>query len=298
MKIERNKYGLSLIRACLLQALILLLFSPVVAQQQYYFDEEEQVPVHVFLSPVFKLADYESFSQTKTTFPFKAGYPSYVSRHLALDLHLKVYGRRVNHFFEVAGMVPAPVASDNGLKQDLLLKPEGNFYARYHASYTLQGRLLQLGGSTVYHGFSAAGLYEWRELNFLSGKVEKQSDIGFGIGPAFSITIPLGENVLVKGEGRFLFYLPWLGTGRWEATNSTEQELSSLYSPFTYASTVGLNMVWPAKENFQLIIGFRRNGQVGFSGASPTLKPKELVTYKLDRINEFHFGFIIKTGRQ
>lgn len=253
----------------------------------------EESPVRVFMGPAIKLMTYESFSQTKPSFPFRAGYPSLVSTQPAFELQIHANRKNSGHHFELTGALPGKLASNNGLKQDYLLGDGNNYFYRYQLKYYLSTKLFQVGETKFVHGVTLSALYEARELFYRSGQIDYQWDAGLGMGPALGFSVPVGQRMVINGKGHFVFYLPWLGAGNWKTTLPDDQSISSFYYPFTYATTWELNMGLLVQENFRVLLGYRKNDQVGVGNAFPSFKVNELVSYKLDRMHEFFIGFSI-----
>ena len=140
-------------------SLLILFLSPLVVSAQGThtgaLDDERW-------SLLLEWLHYRSYSQQKNEIPMKAGYPVIQSQTPVLGLGYHIYGPQARHTLALNLGIPAPLDSDNGDGQNLLLRDQLMSYYRIGFDYHLHWQLLRLKKFSLDHGLTGAGIHARR----------------------------------------------------------------------------------------------------------------------------------------
>ena len=235
---------------------------------------------------------YSSYSTIKPSFPFIIGYPSFNSNSIGLDLGYAFSTKKLNHNFSFNAILPSSIKSDNGTGINFLINSPASTYSRIEARYNFFDDLYNLYNIHLKYGFTSSVLYENRKLVFLSDDITRQSDINFGIGPVLGMEVPLWKVLKVKAEGHFLIFLPYTCYGIHTFENAESEIRKDSYYPISYKSLWHLFLEGEVTSFLSLNAGYRRTNQIGYGNSKNSILLNEIVTSKMDRLNEAFIGII------
>lgn len=231
---------------------------------------------------------YRSFSQQKTSFPMKAGYPVLKTALPALGLHWVFPAEKSVHFLTISVSLPGRLVSDNGTGNDYLTLRNRTGYFRTGLDYALDKPLFRWKFLEARHQLQSGLLYESRILAYHSGAMEITRDIQAYLGPGLHARFHLLPGWQAETFFDARFYLPWLNYGYLESFDEEKTEVySSVYRGFYYHTLTGVSVTRYLAENRALTAGFTLNHLVGFANTEPLFYMSHLVHFKLDRMGCF-----------
>ncbi len=247
------------------------------------------------------LLNYSSFTSrsiTKNGFPLRSGFPIFFTGQAgtAFDVLMKRTSGRTEHRLILEYLFPSNMASDEGSGKETLLNRDGGNHTQATAFYRGLWSLGALGPVRIGGGFDAGLLYEYRMLEFISGRKNITWDLGTGVGPAAGLRYSPLERLSLSLDVSLRFFIPYGGAGHIEnhAPDGTivyEQD----FSPFSYGTTVDLAAQWQFAPNWAAQAGFKRRELLALG----TMKPfvfSELLAFKADSYNEPYLGVRFNWG--
>ncbi len=246
-------------------------------------------PKGIFVSS--NLWTYNSYSQQKMGYPLKAGYPVIQAQGVAVHGSYKFRRDSRIHAFSIESIAPVRLTSDNGTGQNHLLASNNLSYYKSIIGYKLWLNLFDFGKISVKQSFSSGVLYEYRKLNYVSGAIEKTSDINIYIGPCFQISYNVNQQWQIIGGFYAHFYLPYLNYGSLSTLYETgEQIFLSRYRAFYYQTNFSLGIRFKINNDLGIRIAFSKDDLVGFANRKPSFKINEIIHHKLDRVYALSVG--------
>ncbi len=249
--------------------------------------EEKNLSVHI------KSLEYASYSTIKPDFPFIIGYPSFNSNALGLDINYSFKPKKLIHNFSINAIIPSKITSDNGTGNNYLIKEKESSYNRYETRYYFLDQLWKFYNIKLFYGFSSSALYENRILNFMSDDIIKQQDINFGIGPVLSLKWSFLKILSLNAEGHYLIFLPYTCYGRYSFENNAIETRVDNYYPVTYKSLWDISLDANIFKKTSFSAGYRNTSQIGYGNSKNSIIINNIITSKMDRLNEFYFGINI-----
>ena len=229
--------------------------------------------------------NYRSFSQQKTNLKMHSGYPVLISNIPAASFHLHFNKSKSSHNIDWRINLPAGLTSDNGTGMNFLLNEDKSNYFRSSLGYRLTWPLLNFSWLELRHGFVTGLQFEKRKLTYLSGSIEKTTDINAYLGPALKAEIPVNRNIGFFGNFDGQFYLPYLNYGKIKSYNYLGSlTYSDHYFGFYYQARFIAGLNFFLENTRKISLGIEKNDIVGFAGPSPSFKAENIIHYKLDRL--------------
>ncbi len=236
---------------------------------------------------------YISYSPVNQAFPFEKGYPSFNTNTAGLHLDYSFKRRKLMHHLNFSAILPSKITSDNGTGNNYLLKSSESRYNRLELKYYFFDSFYSIKNIDLLYGFTSSAFYENRNLFFKSGDIIRQQDINIGLGPTLGFKWSIIKSLILKAEGHFLIYLPYISYGDYSFESNNADNRTDKYHTIVYKTFWQLSLDQKIKENISLFAGYRNINQSGFGNSKNSLVLNNIIVSKMDIIREAFIGISI-----